>query len=184
MRKILVTGLLLCGCALSENTGVNDQDSSKALENPLEQYEKCMGYSDKSIVYTKEKPGRYIVVISEPSERQSYLNKKEHNIVYRIGLLQCDTGNTIKECQDQMWLHYVSIGSPVKLTVGSIKIFTNDDLIYDDITGKPFVKTTKDGRFESYTNYCYINRENISKTYCSNSISNSEWHNECKVHLN
>lgn len=182
-RTSLAVTIILCGCGLSQSPLETNLQVDTTPKTPLEQYKQCMGLSDKSIVYTNENVGRYIVVISQPSATQNYLNKKEQGTVYRIGLLECDTGNTIKECQDQMWLHYVSIGSPTNLKVGSIKTFTNADLIYDDLSGKPFTETTKDGRFATYTNYCYINRINPSKTYCSNFINNSEWRSECKGKL-
>lgn len=184
MKKLSIAiTMMLAGCSLSQAPASNTKQADATPKTPLEEYKQCMGLSDKSFVYTKENPGRYIVVISQPSSTQPYINKKEQGIVYRTGLLKCDKGNTIKECQDQMRLQYVSIGSPQKLKVGSIQTFTNADLVYDDLSGKPFTETTKDGRFATYMNYCYINRTNLSKNYCSNFIHNSDWRSECKDKL-
>ncbi len=181
MKKMFFLIAVILSACTSMQQNVEEQQE---VLSPLQSYKKCMGHSDKSIVHTTENVGRYIVVISKQSETQAYLNKKEQGPVYSIGLLKCDKGNTVKECQDQMWLNYMRIGSPTKWKVGDIKIFTNADFVYDNLNGGHFTEILRDGRFASYSDYCYITRSNLTKTYCPNFIFNTEWHSECKLSVN
>ena len=71
-RTSLAVTIILCGCGLSQSPLETNLQVDTTPKTPLEQYKQCMGLSDKSIVYTNENVGRYIVVISQPPATQNY----------------------------------------------------------------------------------------------------------------
>lgn len=181
MQKLsIAVTMMLAGCSLSQAPVSNTKQADATPKTPLEEYKQCMGLSDKSFVYTKENPGRYIVLMSEKSTDQPFLNKKEQGQVYYTSLLECGVGNTLKECSEQPSLIIRNIGTKDKWKVGSIKKFTNTDLMFDKNVRAEFLN---DGRFMSIIDYCYIDRTNINTTYCGYFIRKSDWHFECKDKL-
>lgn len=171
MKKISFLCLFLCACVQQAN-----QEENVPL-TPLQEYKECMGYSDKTIVHTLENPGRYIVLASEESLDQPYVNKKEQGKIYYTSLLECSVGNSIEKCSDQQSIIIRNIGTKEKWKVGSIKNFTNVDFMFDKIVDVEFLR---DGRFVNVTDYCYVDRNNISKTYCGHFIRESDWRADCK----
>lgn len=164
-KTLLLLPLMLFGCIESEQ--IQTQQEPIKEKNGLELYKECMGYSDKTNVFTKENSERYIVLASEVSNEQNYLNKKEQGQVYYTSLLKCDTGKTVDECRDQYSLTIKNMGTKEKWKVGVIKIFTNSDFVYDKDVGFQFLS---DGRPFSTTDYCYVDRNNLDKSYCSKFI--------------
>ena len=181
MKKLSIAlAMMLFGCNLTQShvSDINQADATP--KTPLETYQECMGYSDKTIMHTSENPGRYIVLMSEKSTDQPFLNKQEQGQIYYTSLLECPTGDSIEQCTDQQRLIIRNIGTKDKWQVGSIKQFTNADFMFDKPIRAEFLK---DGRFVDITNYCYINRNNITKSYCGHFVHTSSWHSECKDKL-
>ncbi len=178
MKKTFVISLVLCGCV--QYSGSQSHQAENAFMTPMTEYRKCMGYSDNSITYTSDNSARYIVLSSEKSIEQPFSNKQEHGQVYYTSLLLCPSGNTIKECSEQQSLIIHGIGTKTKWSKGDIKNFDNADLMFDKTVRSQFLS---DGKFVKLTDYCYIDRNNITKTYCGHFIRKSDWRVECKSKL-
>lgn len=178
MEKLLIAlTMMLVGCSLSQAPVSDTERADITPKTPLGVYQKCMGYSDKTIVHTSENPGRYIVLVSKKSPKQSFFNKQEEGQVYSTSLLECKSGNTITECSEQPSLKIRNIGTKNEWQVGSIKKLTNADFVFDKTVSVEFLK---DDRFLSVNDYCYIDRNNITKSFCRDFIRKSDWRSECK----
>lgn len=175
MKKTIIVSMLLCGCVATQ-----DHNVSNVSKTPLEEYRECMGYSADSFTYTSDDVARYIVLNSEKSTDQPFGNKQEYGQVYYTSLLECPSGNTLKECSEQQSLIIRGIGTKDKWQVGSIKKFNNADFMFDKVVRSQFLN---DGRFIKLTDYCYIDRNNVAKTYCGHFIRKSDWRSECKDKL-
>lgn len=106
--------------------------------------------------------------------------QKKQGQIYYTSLLECPTGDSIEQCTDQQRLIIRNIGTKDKWQVGSIKKFTNADFMFDKTIRAEWLR---DGRFVDTTNYCYIDRNNITKSYCGHFVHTSSWHSECKDKL-
>ena len=167
----------MCGCAAYQDTAPKTEIAENAApQTPMAEYMKCMGYSNKTLVHTKENPGRYIVLASEKSADQPWVNKKEQGDVFYTSLLECKTGTSLEQCSDQQTLVIRNIGTKTKWQVGSIKTLENSDFVFKQDVRSQF---SNDGRFIGITDYCMIDRSNITITYCGNFIQQSKWHQEC-----
>lgn len=181
MKKLsLILTTVLFGCSLQQAPLSDNTKTDTTSQTPLAKYQECMGYSDKTIIHSSERPGRYIVLASEKSINQPWANKKEQGQIYYTSLLECPTGDSIEQCTDQQRLIIRNIGTKDKWQVGSIKKFINADFMFDKTIRAEWLR---DGRFVDITNYCYIDRNNITKSYCGHFVHTSSWHSECKDKL-
>ena len=115
MKKLSIAlAMMLFGCNLTQSHVSDISQSDATPKTPLETYQECMGYSDKTIMHTSENPGRYIVLMSEKSTDQPFLNKQEQGQIYYTSLLECPTGDSIEQCKDQQRLIIRNIGTKDK----------------------------------------------------------------------
>lgn len=77
MKKLsLILTTVLFGCSIQQAPLSDTTKTDTTSQTPLAKYQECMGYSDKTIIHSSERPGRYIVLASEKSINQPWANKK------------------------------------------------------------------------------------------------------------
>lgn len=81
MKKLSpVLTIILFGCGLAQAPISDNTKPNITIEKPLAKYQECMGYSDKTIIYTEESPGRYIVLAYMNPETVNRILSGEHKV--------------------------------------------------------------------------------------------------------